>query len=844
MTNIRNVINMIFKNINYEKILSSYFNNNFEDIILDKKTFLRNFGCNNSFLYNKDEIENIYFILKNNWAKDGIFNILLKFTNDILKEEGQNILCRYNELFRWRELSYQLGEDIFTTSFLAGKDLEYSKERKYFGWKPIISNDNKRLMEILKMGLAENHFHLKGSSPHFQLNWIYLMNNILHKDCKKKLKNFDNELRLSPNIFIDDNPNTKKFSEYIKIAVIIRYYLYLLIENKYESFKKETDLTIENILEKDYLIDINLKKIFNHIKIEAYQSSKKIEDTNIDYWIPKNISNENYENIFLCGERIFLYKAFKKCFSNDINFKKAKPLFFLYIIIKQKFRCEIVQINNEIGFGNFSDYQDRKTYFLKNKKLYEKAIVTMAIKSSTPYEYIDKLEARIAPITKIIDIKNLDKQIENIDLYKLREKKEVSNEKKFFYTIHFIKTSEKFGLLDDKNKNRNMIFPRNYNVRIFSLKQAKKLIGMKNSKNKLINRVLGIDGANVEIGCRPEVLAPIYRLIKKEDRINGHIPFGITYHVGEEFLDIIDGLRAIDEAILFMNLERGDRIGHALALGIDAKEYYSTKKNILLLPKQDILDNVAWIYHKIKDFDLIVPNSFVSKLQYKYNKLFLEIYGEKYVTIDSYYDFLNLRGNCPSLYSPDSELLGMNLFDSYKRNLNKKVLLSENNKEACQLYEMYHYDHYVKKNGGKIEEYLVTDTYILVARELQKKLQKEISKIGIFIETNPSSNLLIGTIDKYSNHPITKFYNLGLTNNYEDLNNSEQLCVSINTDDQGVFGTSIENEYALMALALEKEKDENGNQKYNPSMIYNWLNQIRIMGLEQSFYSKSIQNKF
>lgn len=65
--------------------------------------------------------------------------------------------------------------------------------------------------------------------------------------------------------------------------------------------------------------------------------------------------------------------------------------------------------------------------------------------------------------------------------------------------------------------------------------------------------------------------------------------------------------------------------------------------------------------------------------------------------------------------------------------------------------------------------------------------------------------------------------------------NCPQLSVSINTDDQGVFSTSLENEYALMAIALEKEKDENGDLKYNSSMIYEWMERVRLMGIGQSF---------
>lgn len=61
------------------------------------------------------------------------------------------------------------------------------------------------------------------------------------------------------------------------------------------------------------------------------------------------------------------------------------------------------------------------------------------------------------------------------------------------------------------------------------------------------------------------------------------------------------------------------------------------------------------------------------------------------------------------------------------------------------------------------------------------------------------------------------------------------LSVSINTDAQGVFDTLLENEYALMVLALEKAKDEEGNKLYDIEDIYEWLNYVREMGIEQSF---------
>ena len=45
----------------------------------------------------------------------------------------------------------------------------------------------------------------------------------------------------------------------------------------------------------------------------------------------------------------------------------------------------------------------------------------------------------------------------------------------------------------------------------------------------------------------------------------------------------------------------------------------------------------------------------------------------------------------------------------------------------------------------------------------------------------------------------------------------------------------MENEYAFIARALEKKVDENGEKMYSKSMIYDWLDKIRKMGLNQSF---------
>ena len=151
------------------------------------------------------------------------------------------------------------------------------------------------------------------------------------------------------------------------------------------------------------------------------------------------------------------------------------------------------------------------------------------------------------------------------------------------------------------------------------------------------------------------------------------------------------------------------------------------------------------------------------------------------------------------------------------------------------MYQQYHFNSAIKKSGSLIKQFEITHAYSELVEAVQMNMMHEVKNRNIAIETNPTSNYLIGTFKRYAKHPITKFYNLGLELDNEIIRNCPQLSVSINTDDQGIFSTSLENEYALMAIALEKEKDENGNLKYNSSMIYDWLERIRLMGIGQSF---------
>ena len=59
------------------------------------------------------------------------------------------------------------------------------------------------------------------------------------------------------------------------------------------------------------------------------------------------------------------------------------------------------------------------------------------------------------------------------------------------------------------------------------------------------------------------------------------------------------------------------------------------------------------------------------------------------------------------------------------------------------------------------------------------------------------------------------------------------IQVSINTDDIGVFDTSLENEYALVFESIRRNRYAEGN--YNDDEIYEYLEYLRQNGLRMAF---------
>ena len=775
-----------------------------------------------------DQVETILRQVDDVWMKQGnacmtkyiigspsIFNILLNFSSEVMSPSSQTPVVKYDSLLRWHDVTSLLTEDLFTTSHLASIDVAFRRSRSRFDWKPCIDHDNDALNDVFSKPMAELHSHLKGASLNFELNWLNLMNMPWQRDAE--FKYFMTSQRPSPQSVLGESIKPSIYFLVIKASAIR-----LLIVEKQLGITPLNQMDILSLIHATCLKEqkIYLDSLKREIGTVKYLYSKRFKDFVPDYAITNSCCSnaEMMPFTILTGERAFMYRAFREIYERNTE-KVQDTLFYAYLLIKNRFRQELMQTNVYKGFANFGIYERRKEGFIPDEGMYANLVQAEAISSffsgKAPESY---LEVRITPKQYVFaldaSIKHLVDTIEN------SVKLEEAEKERYRFILHFIKKCDEYRT-----------GPRHCLLRESVKRSSISLIRWRNLEfNKNADRVVGIDAANSELYCRPEVFAQAYRFCRHYNwnRLNktpNELHF--TYHVGEDFYDIIDGLRAVWEAIHFLGLTRGDRIGHGLVLGTDVKSYYATRRGQVYLPKQVLLDNTVWILHE-GDFQG-QGDKLYRELTDLYHSLVMEIY-EKKPLLNDYFQSICLRGDNPDTCK--STVRHVTRWNQLDENKDELAVTARGNKEAIQLFHQYQFDPNVVRRGDSVREFKVDKNLIDVIQNTQSRMLHMIEEIGVAIETNPTSNIKIGHMSTYDTHPLTEFNNVGL--NVTGLYRG--ISVSINTDDRGVFGTSLEREFSLVAAALEKQYKK-GEHNVPPRVIYDWLEKIRYMAFEQKFYN-------
>lgn len=818
---------------------------------------------------------------------DSVFEMLRRYSQHLLTSNGVEPLCRYECVLRWRKLTLSLGQDLFTTVYTAAEDIKSNRQRSNFNWPAIINTNNNRLSQLVAQGVSENHFHLTGSTRLFSLSWICMMNHPKRIHAFFNDKSVHKEFSERLNLAISGNPKEYLMSwqELILYAAYLRASLFARcvgikssdsVENdfldEFDPFvQKQTSLTKDFVSTLRFSYGARIPQQNGRTKILDYALTPELDDC------------YGGHNRLLAGERHFLYMCFRNCFNCSFT-NMEKDLFYLYLLIQNQFRSELIQVNDRIGFQNFARYQDRKGFFWESFPEYWDESIRLSVNATLQTGTVRSLEARMCPSKNPRD--QLNRIIATDRAYGYAETGRSLNrtqlnviaDSPLFYVLHFPKNRKEIYRVTSSDTSRlsAYAYPRNSRVRRDTEFQAKSLAKALKDSSYLRKRIRGIDACSNEVGCRPETFATEFRFLRSgipcnnvdDTHKDNEIQLAATYHAGEDFVDIIDGIRAVDEAFLFLELRRGDRLGHALALGVDPYEYYKLKNCKLVLPKQDLLDNLIWILFRTLEYGIDMPQSLRKVIEREATELMDHIgYDSAQYSLLEYFQAWRLRGDNPQIYQrhlycaryfqcdtrPNCNScpncirprdnhpfwhITKGSYESFYNQVAPELVHYRNDERVQSLCWLYHYDYDIKMVGKEVVSYQIEPQIIDVVEKLQNKMQHCLMESGISIECNPSSNVLIGSFSKYRDHPMFRFNHYGIRIPKWDHEIPANLCVSINTDDQGVFDTSLESEYAYVARSMERELDENGERINSNDSIYAYLDHIRILGNSQTFHYK------
>lgn len=313
--------------------------------------------------------------------------------------------------------------------------------------------------------------------------------------------------------------------------------------------------------------------------------------------------------------------------------------------------------------------------------------------------------------------------------------------------------------------------------------------------------IVGVDAAGAEMATAPRELSACFRRVEEKVRTQTGLPglppirLGRTCHAGEDFRDLLTGLRYVDETMLLLRLRVGDRIGHGLAAALDPREWYARHRHTHPLFGDHVLD-LLWARHLARESTRnlqIEPDPALDAMIVLRLEQVLSTHGDRAavarfreVTASISDDFADVER-----FPSERAILGVIGIQQPRRPI----------------------------------EVRVDDSYVQMVQALRRRVLRRLRQTGVVVEACPTSNLLVGGFVSYERLPYLNLNHGRLSTVHGE---DPEILLSINSDDPGVFRTTIANEFRLVGRALLRA----GHRRRE---VAAWLDEARSTGVASTF---------
>ena len=424
--------------------------------------------------------------------------------------------------------------------------------------------------------------------------------------------------------------------------------------------------------------------------------------------------------------------------------------FHYYLLILGLCNKLLVQQMDAFGFEQFQKYTSNNFRELSEKTYCQRFLQL----SGNDMKNIKHIEGRFSPKGTLDDnVAIITKIMDGFDGLKQCREQAGLMLPTMTLLAHFIKKGD--------NGKGNVRFAK---LRKELVKRTDALIALMNTNGTYAEKVMGADAAASEFDTPPEVFAPSFL------RLREHGMRHFTFHAGEDFFHILSGLRAIYEAMEFLGLQAGDRIGHATATGVDVRVWRENIGERIWMRLEDCLDDLVFAYHLIaiekeRSLEHLLP-----KIALRIEEYAAQIYPSAY-NVSEMIEAWQKRKEDPLSFADDQP------------------------SRVEQIWQFYH----SKEGREKGKRIILVNAYDIFGEQeliyLQKLLLKVMHHRQIVIETLPTSNVVIGHHHSFSTYHLYNWYKWS--------KEGEKIpAIVVGTDDAGIFATNIYNEYCHIYCML------------------------------------------
>lgn len=684
--------------------------------------------------------------------------------------EGKERKYRYSDIFsRWQNIRARM-----TTMPL--KMLMLARHKRPAGH--ILAHPYSAMTAdyIRAEGLNEAHLHLNGVR-YPEDEWLADIYNVpailkcLAKDYKRKESIREHYYNLNPIL------TPRVAAERMRLARVLREAVLLLEANAADSEKVVDDAFHAIRL---CAAGRSLKDAFPHWVDVPQRLDERIRQE-MKMWI---VAFELLEK-----NAVFTYKKSLQCFLH------------VYLLIQN----EHIQLNYHTeqrkGFASFDVSMGHRKISVGNDEYYRQTFYNLMKVAEARSD--NCIEVRVTPKALGRDYKMLLR--EYAEAWKRREQDRASEaslrgfptvprqQPQLIFVAHFIK---------DKVRNAS---PYKKSDELVPLYEAERRQHMMEARSvartaRLLMQhyrvPVGIDAANSEMNQPPEVFSSAYRLFEQRSDISHK-----TFHCGEDFLHLISGIRAVYEAVVFLNLREGNRIGHGISIGIHPRRWVQSMPAKLIVSQRDWFLDMVFVWMSLRDRHPAAAAR-AEKEALRLSDLIFE-------------SSLPQGGLRPHSVHSLEELFRIRQFDPLdvrKRSQGHQPITDFHQKEWAAI------DAFEEKYGKNVlalylvwsmnrkcrsaqEKLIEVETSFLSVEELvllQQRVQYLLSTRDVVIETLPVSNLRIGQYREIQDHHVLRWLKV---EGYR-VDGDADLNICMGSDDPGIFATDIKNEFYHLFMAL------------------------------------------